>query len=89
MVPSVVAAFTPFALPSCPVTATTFALVAIGGLIFGLAALHNFLPLGTQSSLLSAGMLPLLNLAVGIEVAGAVTLIISEFVDQTLLRSRR
>ena len=71
------------------VGAAGFALVAIGGLIFGLAALHNFLPLGTQSQLLSAGMLPLLNLSVGIEVAGAVTLIISEFVDQTLLRSRR
>jgi len=71
------------------VGAAAFALVAIGGLIFGLAALHNFLPLGTQSNLLSGGMLPLLNLAVGIEVAGAVTLIISEFVDQTLLRSRR
>ena len=38
-------------------------LVLTGMLIFGLAALHNFLPLGTQSQLLSAGMLPLLNLS--------------------------
>lgn len=65
---------------------SAYALIAIGGLIFGVAALSNFLPLGTPGNLLSAGMIPLLNIAVGLEVAGAFTLVVSEFLDQALLR---
>jgi multicomponent Na+:H+ antiporter subunit B len=66
--------------------AAAYALVAIGGLVFAGAAMENFLPLGTQGSLLSGGTIPLLNVAVGVEVAGAVTLILTEFLDQALLR---
>jgi multicomponent Na+:H+ antiporter subunit B len=66
--------------------AAGFALIAVGGLIFGLAALDNFIPLGTPGQLLSAGTIPLLNVSVGLEVAGAFTLALSEFVDQALLR---
>jgi multicomponent Na+:H+ antiporter subunit B len=68
---------------------TGYALIAIGGLIFGVAALHNFLPLGKPGDLLSGGMIPLLNVAVGLEVAGAFTLVVSEFLDQALLRRAR
>lgn len=68
---------------------TAYALIAIGGLIFGVAALANFLPLGAPGNLLSAGMIPLLNVAVGLEVAGAFTLLVSEFLDQALLRRAR
>jgi len=68
------------------VGAAGFALIAIGGLIFGVAALDNFLPLGAPGALLSAGMIPLLNVSVGLEVAGAFTLALSEFLDQALLR---
>ena len=69
--------------------AAGFALIAVGGLIFGLAALYNFIPLGTSGDLLSAGMIPLLNVSVGLEVAGAFTLAASEFLDQALLRRAR
>jgi len=67
---------------------TAFALLGVGGLVFGVAALDNFLPLGTPGGLLSGGTIPLANLCVGIEVAGAFTLIFTEFVDQALLRRR-
>ncbi len=69
--------------------AVGYALIAVGGLVFGVAALYNFLPLGTPGDLLSAGMIPLLNVSVGLEVAGAFTLVVSEFLDQALLRRSR
>ena len=69
--------------------AAGFALVAVGGLIFGSAALYNFLPLGTSGDLRSAGTIPVLNVSVGLEVAGAFTLVVSEFLDQALLRRAR
>jgi multicomponent Na+:H+ antiporter subunit B len=47
--------------------------------------LSNFLPLGTVGSLLSSGTITSLSTIVGLEVAGALTLIVSEFVDQRLL----
>ena len=39
-------------------------------------------------SLWSAGTIPVLNACVGVEVAGGVTLIVAEFLDQALLRRR-
>jgi multicomponent Na+:H+ antiporter subunit B len=68
--------------------AAGFALIAVGGLLFGLAALHNFLGYGISGSLFSAGVIPLANTSVGIEVAGGLTLIVSEFLDQALMRRR-
>jgi multicomponent Na+:H+ antiporter subunit B len=68
------------------VGAAAFVLVAVGGLVFGVAAMANFLPLGSVGSLLSGGTIPLLSVAVGVEVAGGVTLILTEFLDQALLR---
>jgi multicomponent Na+:H+ antiporter subunit B len=65
-----------------------FVLVALGGLIAVGATLQNFLPLGTSGMLLSAGTIPVGNVAVGIEVAGAVALIIAEFLEQALLEER-
>jgi multicomponent Na+:H+ antiporter subunit B len=68
--------------------AMAYALVAIGGLVFAAAALANFLPFGTTGNLLSAGTIPVLSVAVGVEVTGAVALILTELLDQTLLRGR-
>jgi multicomponent Na+:H+ antiporter subunit B len=68
--------------------AAGFALIGVGGLVFGLAALHNFLGYGIVGSLWSSGTIPLLNTTTGIEVAGGVTLIVAEFLDQALLRRR-
>ena len=42
-------------------------------LLFGAKVfLFNFLPKGTPGELLSAGVIPLYNLFIGIEVAGAI-----------------
>jgi multicomponent Na+:H+ antiporter subunit B len=66
--------------------AAAYALVAIGGLVFATAAMANFLPFGSQGSILSGGTIALLNAAVGVEVFAAVTLILTELLDQALLR---
>jgi multicomponent Na+:H+ antiporter subunit B len=65
-----------------------FLLVALGALIAVGATLQNFLPLGTSGMLLSAGTIPVGNVAVGIEVVGAVALIVAEFLEQALLEER-
>lgn len=65
--------------------ALAFVLVALGGLVFSGALLANFLPLGTSGSLLSAGTIPVLSVAVGVEVTGATALIFTELLDQALL----
>jgi multicomponent Na+:H+ antiporter subunit B len=62
-----------------------FAALAIGGLLAVGATLQNFLALGTEGMLLSAGTIPVGNLAIGVEVAGAVALIVAEFLEQALL----
>jgi len=66
-----------------------YMLVALAGLVFGVAVMDNVLPYGTTGSLLSGGTVPVLSVAVGVEVTAGVTLILTEFVDQMLLRSRR
>jgi multicomponent Na+:H+ antiporter subunit B len=66
--------------------AAAYVLVAIGGIVFAGVAMANFLGFGTAGSLLSGGTIPLLNVAVGVEVTGALTLILTEFLDQALLR---
>jgi multicomponent Na+:H+ antiporter subunit B len=65
--------------------ATAFALIGLGGLIISGVYLENFINLGTPKMLLSGGDIPLLNISVGLEVAGAFTLTFTEFLDQTLL----
>lgn len=70
------------------VGAGAYTLVAIGGLVFGVAVMDNVLPTGTTGSLLSGGTVPVLSVAVGVEVTAAATLILSEFVDQMMLRGR-
>jgi multicomponent Na+:H+ antiporter subunit B len=71
------------------VGAAAYTLVALAGLVFGVAVMDNVLPLGTTGSLLSGGTVPILSIAVGVEVTAGVTLILSEFVDQMLLRPGR
>jgi multicomponent Na+:H+ antiporter subunit B len=71
-------------------SAGTIGFVAIGflGLLAGAAFLQNILPLGLPGALLSAGTIPLINLAVGLEVAGAFVLLVAEFLEQTLVVRR-
>ena len=68
--------------------ATAYAAIGLGGLIFASTYLENFLPLGTSGHLLSAGMMPLNSIAVGLEVTGAFLLTWTEFLDQDLLVMR-
>jgi multicomponent Na+:H+ antiporter subunit B len=65
--------------------ALAYALVAVGGLVFATAALSNFLPFGTTGHLLSSGTILVLSVSVGVEVTGALALIFTELLDQTLL----
>jgi multicomponent Na+:H+ antiporter subunit B len=65
--------------------AAGFLVLALGGLVAGGALLENVLGLGTSGMLLSAGTIPVGNVAVGVEVAGAVALVFAEFLEQALL----
>lgn len=65
--------------------AACYALIGLGGLIFVGTYLKNPMPLGEPGHLLSAGMMPLNSIAVGLEVAGAFLLTWTEFLDQTMI----
>ncbi len=65
--------------------AAGYALVGLGGLIFVGTFMKNFLPLGQSGHLLSAGMMPVNSIAVGLEVTGAFLVIWTEFLDQTMI----
>jgi multicomponent Na+:H+ antiporter subunit B len=65
--------------------AASYVAVGLLGLVAGGVFLANTLPLGQPGTLLSAGMIPLINLAVGLEVAAGFTLLLSEFLEQTLV----
>jgi multicomponent Na+:H+ antiporter subunit B len=62
-----------------------FAIIGLAGLVAGVAYLENVLPLGKVGALNSAGMVPLINLSVGLEVAAGFVLIMVEFLEQTLM----
>lgn len=64
--------------------------VAVGllGVAAGATFLENVLPLGQPGQLLSAGTIPVLNLVVGLEVAGGFVLLLYEFLEQTLVIRR-
>ncbi|HET9073542.1 MAG TPA: MnhB domain-containing protein [Solirubrobacteraceae bacterium] len=61
-----------------------FVMIGIAGLISVGPFLDNVLPYG-HSGLLTGGIIPLANLSVGIEVAGAVLVVLAELLDQRLL----
>jgi multicomponent Na+:H+ antiporter subunit B len=63
-----------------------FLLLALGTLVAAGATLQNDLPLGTAGMLLSAGTIPLGNIAVGVEVAAGVALVLAEFLERALLK---
>ncbi|HET7053427.1 MAG TPA: hydrogen gas-evolving membrane-bound hydrogenase subunit E [Solirubrobacterales bacterium] len=65
--------------------AAGFVAIGIGGLILSGAFLANFLPFGTAGDLVSGGDIPLLNIAVALEVMGALLAILGELLDQKLL----
>jgi multicomponent Na+:H+ antiporter subunit B len=68
--------------------AAGFTMIGFGGLIALGSFFANFIDTGTAGSLLSGGMIPLANIAVGLEVAGAMLMVLSELLDQRLLHRR-
>jgi multicomponent Na+:H+ antiporter subunit B len=62
-----------------------YVLIGLLGLVAGTSFLDNFLPLGQPGALLSSGTIVPINAAVGLEVAGGFVLLLSEFLEQTLV----
>ena len=66
--------------------AAGFAAIGLAAVAMGLPYLSNYLPLGsTPGAVSSSGTIALISFFVGIEVAAAFILIVSELLDQTLL----
>jgi multicomponent Na+:H+ antiporter subunit B len=63
-------------------------ILGFAGMIAGGAYLQNTLPLGKAGDLLSAGTIPLGNIAVGLAVTGGFAFMLSEFLEQTLVVRR-
>jgi multicomponent Na+:H+ antiporter subunit B len=68
--------------------AAGFALIGVAGLVAGKAFFENVLGKGTPGELLSSGTIPLSNAAVGLAVTGGFAFMLSEFLQQTLVRRR-
>jgi multicomponent Na+:H+ antiporter subunit B len=66
------------------VGAGAFTALGFAGLIAGGAYLENVLPLGTFNQLASGGLVPLVNAAVGVEVASGVIVLVAQFLDQAV-----
>ena len=71
------------------VAAWTYVAVGLAGLVTGGLFLTNFLPLGRTGDVFSAGMIPLINVAVALEVAAAFVLLSDEFLEQAVLVRKR
>ena len=69
--------------------AAGFVIVGLIGMIAGGAFLQNVLPLGLAGAFFSGGTLPVINLAVGLEVSAGVVMVVVEFVHQSMLERRR
>ncbi|WP_406140429.1 MnhB domain-containing protein [Streptomyces sp. NBC_01089] len=61
-----------------------YLVLGLAGLLCGTSFLANFLPYGTFNTLASGGTVPLLNAAIGVEVACAVVVLLAGFLDQAL-----
>jgi multicomponent Na+:H+ antiporter subunit B len=60
------------------------AALGVAGLAAGAGFLANILPLGTFGNLISAGTVPLFSIAIGIEVAAGVVVLLAGFLEQDL-----
>ncbi len=67
--------------------AAGFALLGFGGLVAVGVFFQNFIAKG-KGGLLTGGMIPLANIAVGLEVAAALLMVIAELLDERLLSTR-
>ena len=65
------------------VGAGAYAVIGLATLLATGAFLENALPLGQTGHLFSAGTVPVINLAVGLEVAGGFVVLFIEFLKET------
>jgi len=61
-----------------------YVLVGCAGLVAGQRFLANFLPLGETGALFSSGTVAVLSVAVGLEVAGGVVILLAQFLQQAI-----
>ncbi|MER0483621.1 MnhB domain-containing protein [Streptomyces sp. Edi2] len=61
-----------------------YLLLGAAALLTGAAFLTNYLPYGTFNTLASGGTVPLLNAAIGVEVAAGVVVLLARFLDQAV-----
>ncbi|MFF8404208.1 MnhB domain-containing protein [Streptomyces sp. NPDC014846] len=67
------------------VAVSSYLVLGLAGILAGTAFLANtLLPYGTFNTLSSGGTVPLLNAAVGMEVASAVVVLLANFLDQAV-----
>jgi multicomponent Na+:H+ antiporter subunit B len=70
--------------------ASGYAFIGLLGLLAGVSYLSNVVSLGITGDAVSGGTIQLLNVVVGLEVAGGFAILASEFLDQTaVVRTRR
>jgi len=58
--------------------------LGVAGVLAGAGFLANVLPTGTFGQLVSAGTVPLFSIAIGIEVASGVVVLLAGFLEQDL-----
>lgn len=64
--------------------AAAFVVIGVAAMLSGAAFLSNILPRGTFAGTVSAGTVPLLSMAVGLEVASSIVVLLAEFLRQAL-----
>jgi multicomponent Na+:H+ antiporter subunit B len=69
--------------------AAGYVLIGVAALFMAAAFLHNYLPLGKSGDVMSGGTVAIIDLAVGLEVAGGFVLLMIEFLEETLERRSR
>jgi multicomponent Na+:H+ antiporter subunit B len=62
-----------------------YAVIGIVSMLLGSAYLHNFGPFGHAGTLASAGSIPFLNVASGLEVSAAFVLLFTEFLEELVV----
>lgn len=65
--------------------AAGYALIGASALFLGAGFLTNWVPLGTTGSLLSAGTIEWISLAVGLEVSGSFVLVMHSYLQEIIL----